>query len=296
MVLNDYPKITIVTSCFNHGKFVGETIDSVVSQNYPNLEYIVINDGSTDNSEEEILKYKKFISRYEYYEGHRNSPIWAINKAFNYATGEIYGWINSDDILLKNSLFTAAKVFSELKEVDWFTGLASTINSRGELVNAQLRPKHRLDFLVDNWKIIQQESTFFRKTLWHKTGSKLNEEYLWSFDTELWTRFFLYAKHYNLNAPIGAFRKGPQSKTIRSINDFLNGSKIAINKFKENSNEEKYINLYSFLRTKYIKQILSIVPMKLLKKILHENFFYDKIYYSFREDKFLIKKENPFKY
>ena len=60
----DYPKITIVTPCFNHGDYIGETIESVVSQGYPNLEYFVINDGSTDNSEEVILKYKKYNFTY----------------------------------------------------------------------------------------------------------------------------------------------------------------------------------------------------------------------------------------
>ena len=285
-----------MTPCFNHEEFIAETIESVVSQGYPNLEYIVINDGSTDNSEKEILNFSKYITKYEYWEGNRSSPVWALNRAFNYASGEIFGWISSDDILLRNSLFTVAKVFSDLEEVDWFTGLASTLNYRSELVNSKLRPKNKIDFLVDNWKIIQQESTFFRKSLWNKAGGRFNEDYLQAFDTELWTRFFLHAKHFNLNCPIGAFRRGEQSRSVRNINEFLSYNIKAINTLIDNSKDEKNIKLYNLLRRKYFKQIMSIVPKKLIEKFLDQDLLYDNITYCFETDNFFIEKENPFKY
>lgn len=295
-MVNNFPKISIITPCFNHEKFIGQTIHSIIDQNYPNLEYIVINDGSTDNSEEEILKYEKYISKYEFWEGHRNSPVWAINKGFSYASGEIYGWISSDDILLRNSLFTIAKVFTDLKEVSWFTGLATTINSRGELVNSKFRPKHKIDFLVNNWKVIQQESTFFRKSLWDKAGGKLDENYLQAFDTELWTRFFLNSTHYNLNSPIGAFRKGIQSRSVRNLNEFLSYNIDAIKKLRKNSKDKSYVKAYSFLSKKYLKQIMGILPTKLIRNLFKEAILYDVITYSFEKDKFFIEKENPFKY
>ncbi len=293
--MNKYPRITIVTPCFNHEKFIGETIESVVSQGYPNLEYIVINDGSTDNSDKEILKYKQYITKYEHWKGHRNSPVYSLNRAFKYATGDIYGWISSDDVLLKNSLFTVAKVFSELEEVEWVTGLASTINSRSEVVHSKYRPKHKLDFLVDNWKVIQQESTFFRESLLIKAGSRLNEDYIQAFDTELWTRFFSHAIHYNLNAPIGAFRKGGQSRSSRNIEEFLSYNLNAINSLKKQSKNKNETIAYSLLRKKYIKHIMSLLPISILKKIF-SNGLYDVVNYNFEKDRWIMEKENPFKY
>jgi glycosyltransferase involved in cell wall biosynthesis len=293
--MNKYPKITIVTPCFNHGKFIGETIESILSQGYPNLEYFVINDGSTDNSEEEILKYRKYNFQYEYWKGYRSSPVFALNRAFKNATGDIFGWVSSDDILLKNSLFTVAKVFNELEEVDWFTGMASTINSRGEIVNSRFRPKHKLDFLADNWQVIQQESTFFRKSLWDQSGGYFNEEFEQAFDTELWTRFFIHSVHYNLRTPIGAFRKGNQSRSVQNIEEFLSYNKKAIAFLKNESKGLKNISLYSFLRMKYIKQIMSIIPIGIAKKIFGD-MLYNTLNYNFEEDKWLLTKENPFKY
>lgn len=291
----DYPKITIVTPCFNHGDYIGETIESVVSQGYPNLEYFVINDGSTDNSEEVILKYKKYNFHYEYWNGYRSSPIFALNRSFKKATGDIFGWISSDDILLKNSLFTIAKVFSELEEVEWFTGMATTINSRGELVNSRFRPKHKLDFLANNWQVMQQESTFFRKSLWNKSGGYFNEEFEQAFDTELWVRFFRNAVHYNLKAPIGAFRRGSQSRSVKNIEEFLSYNKKAIAFLKDDSKGLKTLSTYSLLRVKYIKQIMGTLPIGITKKMFGD-ILYNTINYNFEEDKWYLAKENPFKY
>ena len=293
--MNNYPKISIVTTCFNHEKYIGETIESIVSQGYPNLEYFVINDGSTDNSEQEILKYKKYNFHYEYLQGYRSSNVIALNRAFKNSTGDILGWISSDDILLKNSLFTIAKVFSELKEVEWFTGMASTINSRGELVNSRFRPKHKLDFLVDNWQVIQQESTFFRKSLWVQSGGHLNEDYKLAFDTELWTRFFLHAVHYNLKAPIGAYRNGKGSRSIKNFEEFLSFNSKAIAFLKDESKGLKNLSIYSLLRIKYIKQIMSILPIGITKKMFGD-ILYNTINYNFDEDQWYLAKENPFKY
>ena len=108
----NYPKISIVTPSFNQGIFLEATIQSVLNQNYPNLEYIVIDGGSTDNSVKIIKKYEKYLS-YWVSESDRGQSH-AINKGFTISTGEIMGWLNSDDLYTSGALNHVANVFSGL--------------------------------------------------------------------------------------------------------------------------------------------------------------------------------------
>ena len=92
----NYPKISIVTPSFNHAQFLEETILSVISQNYPDLEYIIIDGGSTDGSVEIIKKYEQYLTYWISEPDNGQSD--ALNKGFTRATGDIYGWLNSDDL------------------------------------------------------------------------------------------------------------------------------------------------------------------------------------------------------
>src|SRR5690606_31772171 len=102
----DWPKISIVTPSYNQGQFIEETILSILNQNYPNLEYIIIDGGSTDNTVEIIKKYEDRIT---YWVSEKdNGQADAINKGLEQCTGEIFNWINSDDYLAKKSLYSIA--------------------------------------------------------------------------------------------------------------------------------------------------------------------------------------------
>src|SRR5690349_701527 len=108
----NWPKISIVTPNFNNGKYLEDTIVSVLSQNYPNLEYFIIDGGSTDNSLEIIKRYERHLA------GWTSEPdggmYEAIDKGFNKTTGEIMAWLNSDDMYHRKSLFAVGKLFCDL--------------------------------------------------------------------------------------------------------------------------------------------------------------------------------------
>ena len=109
----ELPKISIITPSFNQADYLEETILSIINQNYPNLEYIIIDGGSTDNSVEIIKKHEKNI---DYWVSEKdNGQSHAINKGFAKATGEILNWINSDDILAENALIKIAEAYLKRK-------------------------------------------------------------------------------------------------------------------------------------------------------------------------------------
>ncbi|OIO20042.1 MAG: glycosyltransferase [Candidatus Magasanikbacteria bacterium CG_4_9_14_0_2_um_filter_41_10] len=290
-----YPKITLVTTCYNHADFIAETIESILFQEYPNLEYIVIDDGSTDGSWDIIQTYKDKLTVCEHMDGYRTTPTIALNYAIKKGTGGIMGWLNSDDILLPGSLFRIAQIFTDNENVEWLTGMASTINIKSELVNSTLRLKNKYDFLIGDWKIIQQESTFWRRSLWDKTGGTLCKE--WAFDTELWTRFFMETDHYHVDVPLGAFRKGPQSKSVSDEKSFLDPSERHLSKMREKTRiKDKIYTVLYVVCKKVFWPVLAIIPSSWYVRVPILNIFsYTLLKYSFSKAKWCEKRINPFK-
>ncbi len=209
--MSPWPKITLVTPAFNSAPYIEQTFRSVVYQDYPNLEYIVVDGGSTDGTVEIIKKYERHFA---WWTSEPDQGMYdAINKGFSRSTGEIMGWISGTDMLHLGSLFVLGEVFSTFPEVEWITGIPTGFNEKGMTVGVARKPPRwsRVRFLAGANHWIQQESTFWRRGLWKRTGGYVDATRRNGNDFELWVRFFRQAKLYPVNALIGGYRKHPDS-------------------------------------------------------------------------------------
>ena len=201
----EYPKISIVTPSFNQAEFLEKTICSVLSQNYPNLEYIIIDGGSTDGSVEII---KKYADRLTYWVSEKdNGQYHAINNGFLHTTGDIMGWINSSDIYFPWTLQTIAEIFNSNQAVHWLSGMPVSL-SEG-IAPQSIYPsseKNKYDILCGNYKWIQQESVFWKRRLWNKAGGKIDTGMRNAADFGLWLNFFAFENLYYVNTILAGFR------------------------------------------------------------------------------------------
>jgi glycosyltransferase involved in cell wall biosynthesis len=201
-----YPRISIVTPNFNGARFLEKAIESVTEQHYPNLEYIIIDGGSTDESLGILKKHSENIS---FWISEKDSGMYhAILKGFARSTGEIMGWLNSDDILQKNSLFSLAEIFSQ-EEIKWIQGYPNVIDSTGRIIYHREPISSKYSFYLKEYresKFIQQESTFWRRDLWESSGGGFSETLKYAGDFELWMRFFQFTNLYCTKTILGSFR------------------------------------------------------------------------------------------
>jgi len=219
-------RITIVTPCFNHVRFIRATIESVLSQNYSNLEYIVIDGGSTDGSAEIIKEYEPRLSFFvsEKDTGHGN----ALNKGFKRSTGEIMAWLNSDDKHMPRALQTVATIFQQHPDVNWIVGTNGWWNDQGTMVSTINVFKNLHDFLSGDFAWIQQESVFWRRSLWEKAGGTINEDYKLMVDGELWTRFFLHDELYHAHCLLSGYRMHSANRAAQRYSECVSEMRRAI--------------------------------------------------------------------
>jgi glycosyltransferase involved in cell wall biosynthesis len=239
-----FPKISIVTPNYNMGEYIENTILSVISQNYPNLEYIIIDGGSTDNSIDIIKKYEKKLAFWT--SKPDNGMYDAIQSGFKRTTGEILAWINSDDQYHPGAFSIVSELFSNFQEINWLTAIPTAIDEKGRTIYTGIsRNWAKYDFYISDYKWIQQESTFWRRSLWEKAGSKLDLNLKYAADLELWLRFFRFEKLYSVRSLIGGFRwKNENQKTVDHLDDYIREAEYAINAEKISSEDKAIIMKY----------------------------------------------------
>lgn len=285
-----YPKISIVTPSFNDVLYIEATILSVVDQGYPNLEYIVIDGGSTDGSLDIIRKYEEKISHWV--SEPDQGMYHAIQKGFEKSTGEIMGWINSDDQHQPGSLFTIAQIFSDFQGVHWLQGTPTVIDERGRIFT----DPHRFD--VDKFffyqkrharthKFIQQESTFWRRSLWIKAGQHISTQYKFAGDFELWIRFFQHERLYHVNAILGSFRQtsGTQA-SIDHLAEYVGETFSILHQHPLSRKEKIQLRYLVLLESVYMK--ISAWYFALRRKFKTPTILQNALYFEPREQK--IKK------
>ncbi len=205
------PVVSIVTPNLNYGHFLEETIKSVLAQNYPKLEYIIQDGGSTDGTVNLLNKYRSEITYAESCEDSGQGE--AINRGFRHTTGEIMGWLNSDDLLLPGALAYVVNYFLKHPEVDVVYGLRVNINIEGKEIGRRIIPPHD-DKALKYVDLIPQETLFWRRQIWETTGGYIDESYQYAMDWELLLRFIdARAGFYRLPRFLGAFRVHPAQKT-----------------------------------------------------------------------------------
>lgn len=210
----DLPRVTIVTPSFNQGQFLEETIRSVLLQSYPNLEYIIVDGGSTDDSVEIIRKYERWLT-YWVSEPDRGQGS-AINKGFRHSTGQIMGWLNSDDCLQLGAIWQIVSVFNRSPQTNLVCGYRQAIdaNSRHVRYEAYLKPEK---FSLSRICYVPQETVYWQRAVWEAVG-ELDESYQFALDFDYWQRVLLASYRFDLLPRfISLFRLHADAKGERTL-------------------------------------------------------------------------------
>ncbi len=203
-------RISIVTPSFNQGKYIERTLLSVLSQSIPDLEYIVMDGGSSDETVDILKKYSSqltFISEKDRGQAH------AVNKGLQMTRGEIIGWLNSDDIYYPDALKTVLDFFEKNPEIDIVYGKANHIDQNDLVLEAYPTQKWNLKKFRQTC-FISQPAVFFRRRVIEQYGL-LNEDLNFCMDYEYWLRTALYgARFFYLEKILAGSRLYPETKTL----------------------------------------------------------------------------------
>lgn len=207
------PLISIVTPSFNQGRYIERTLQSVLGQGYPSLEYIVMDGGSTDETLQRITPYRGRLAHFE--SGPDGGQSAAIAKGFGHATGQIMGYLNSDDVLLPGTLSYVARFFRENPEIDAIYSHRCIIDSNDRVLGHWILPQHS-NYLMERWDFIPQETCFWRRTLFDRAGN-LDPSYAFAMDYDLFVRYMRQGRFKRVDRFLAAFRFHEAAKTTRDM-------------------------------------------------------------------------------
>ncbi len=254
---SQWPKISVVTPSYNQGQFLEETIRSVLLQGYPNLEYIIIDGGSTDESVEIIQKYEKYLS-YWISEKDRGQSH-AINKGFAKSTGDILCWLNSDDLFKPNALKCVVQTLKNTSRPAWMIGASEIIDQKSSLLRTRTVHEITNETLLiwyENW--FPQQSTFWTRSMWEKVHP-INEHLHYVMDLALWCSMFKLQKPFIHANTLSCYRYHQDSKCISDprpmdaemntvISEFI---KYIATPHRKDLSKKVIIHAYRYCRNRY---------------------------------------------
>ena len=199
-----------MTPSFNQGRFIARTVESVLAQRYPALEYIVMDGGSSDETLVELERYRGSLATL--HSAPDSGQANAINAGFAGSSGEIMAWLNSDDLLLPGALAHVAGYLSRHPEVDFVYGHRHMIDEHDRDIGIEVTPRHSAD-LLSWYDLVPQDAAFWRRRLWERCGG-LDESLAIAFDWDLFWRFQASgARIVRLPRFLSAYRQHARQKT-----------------------------------------------------------------------------------
>lgn len=244
------PKISLVTPTFNRASLLPATLQSVAGQTGAfDLQYIVIDGGSTDGTVDLLKAQPKLVA--DWVSEPDDGMYDAIIKGFSRADGEIFAWINSDDTLFPWTLSLVSRIFADVPEIQWLSTLTqAAIDADGDIRYFRKVPGYAQQAFFDGvyfgfggagdphaTEFIQQEATFFRRSLWEKVGPAALRSQSLAGDFALWAAFMTEAPLIGVDAPLGAFRihsagqlsRGQRETYVKQCKDSLAAVRAKLN-------------------------------------------------------------------
>lgn len=261
--MNESIKVSIITPSYNQGQYLEKTILSVLNQTYDNIEYIIVDAMSTDNTLNILNKYKDKIDILIREKDKGQSD--AINKGFKISSGTLVGWINSDDILYPNCVENLVKAYQkEPNAALYFCPRLDAIDSDGKILFSHYRPITDKNYLLSKNYDVNQPTSFYNSNLLKKINY-LDEKIHYCMDLDLWLRLLEHSSIYPISTePQGAIRKWEGTKTSTGIVNFLKEIRTTLHKH----GGKKYSKLAfkTFYQESRFKIKCFLIKNKLLKK------------------------------
>jgi len=251
-----WPKISVVTPSYNQGQYIEETIRSVIMQGYPNLEYIIIDGGSTDNTMDIVKKYQHDI--FYWVSEKDNGQTHAINKGLRLATGDIVAYLNSDDVFMPYSFRLVAEIMTRW-DINWLTGVRSHLNPTGSITTVKKSPRVFNRFLYSKGFNLsgflgfnQQVSTFWRRSL--TKDLEWNEKLNCCMDIDIWLQLSKTTELFSINSILGLMRQHKEQKSKTVCSD-LNEIESRYGVYNLYSRKKRKV-LYFLMQTPGIRSLL----------------------------------------
>jgi len=209
--MSNPPLVSIITPSFNQARYIEETVQSVISQDHPRIEYMIVDGGSTDGTAEIIKKNEQVLAWWVSEKDKGQTD--AINKGFRRANGEILAWINSDDTYEPGAVSAAVKYLQEHPEVGMVYGDCNFINESGSVIGKFNSAQTNYRLLRQGYVHIPQQTMFFRADLWEQVGP-LDPSFYFAMDYDLWTRIAARTEIKYIPQTWANFRLHTSGKTI----------------------------------------------------------------------------------